>query len=206
MTCPRRRRRRTRYGPPPLSALRKCGVPCLPGRLTRGLPGLSTLINPQLVMGQCCGYDLIYGFAGRVQLVATPRYHATGCDVAAYRSLVLVRDDCEALGLEGLRGGVCAVNGFNSHLGANALSALVAPLSRNGRPFFKVRVSGAHINSLAYLRAREADVVAMDCVLHALLIRHRPNALSGTRVLCLSESVPSPPITTGASANRELIE
>lgn len=98
------------------------------------------------------------------------------------------------------------MNGFNSHSGANALRALVAPLSRNGRFFSKVRVSGAHISSLAYLRAGEADVVAMDCVLHALLLRHRPHAMSGTRVLCLSESVPSPPIITGASANRELIK
>ena len=186
--------------------LRKCGVPNVPERLTRGAPVVSMLINPRLLMGQCCGYDLIYGFASCVQLVATPRYHATGCDGATYRSLVLVRDDCEARSLEGLRGSVCAVNGFNSHSGANALRALVAPLSRKGRFFSRVRISGAHINSLAFLRAREADVMAMDCVLHALLARHRPQGLKGTRVLCLSEPAPAPPIITRASADRKLID
>jgi ABC-type phosphate/phosphonate transport system substrate-binding protein len=186
--------------------LRKCGVPSVPDRLTRGLPVLSMLINPQLLISQCCGYDLIYGFASCVQLIATPCYRAPGCDGAAYRSLVLVRDDCEAQSLERLRGGTCVVNGFNSHSGTNAMRALVAPLSRNGRFFSNVKVSGAHINSLACLVAGKADVMAMDCVLHALLDRHRPNALNGTRVLCWSEPVPAPPIVTSASADRELID
>lgn len=39
------------------------------------------------------------------------------------------------------------------------------------------------MNSLALLLAGEADVMAMDCVLHALLSWHRPTALSETRVL-----------------------
>ena len=37
------------------------------------------------------------------------------------------------------------------------------------------------MNSLALLLAGEADVMAMDCVLHALLSWHRPTALSETR-------------------------
>jgi ABC-type phosphate/phosphonate transport system substrate-binding protein len=171
----------------------------VPEQLTRGLPVPGFLTDPRLLIGQCCGYDLIYGFAASVDLIATPRYRAAGCDGANYRSLVLVREDRPADTLDGLRGGVCVINSFNSHSGANALRALVAPLSRNGRFFSEVKVSGGHVNSLALLRAGEADVMAMDCVLHALLSRHRPQALDGVRAIGQSASVPAPPFVTAAA-------
>jgi ABC-type phosphate/phosphonate transport system substrate-binding protein len=186
--------------------LRRIGVRGVPKRLTRG-PSVGALLSDRrLLIGQCCGYDLIYGFAGSVELVATPRYSAPGCEGANYRSLILVRADCPAGDLDDLRGLTCAINSFNSHSGTNALRALVAPLSRDGRFFSKVKVTGAHIDSLTLLRAGEADVMAMDCVLHALLSRHRPEALHGTRVLCWSDPVPAPPIITSAIADRNLIE
>jgi ABC-type phosphate/phosphonate transport system substrate-binding protein len=184
---------------------RRQGVDDVPERLTRGLPVPGVLTDPRLLIGQCCGYDVIYGFAGSVELVATPRYGAPGCDGANYRSFVLVRHDCKADGLDGLRGSVCAINSFNSHSGTNALRALVAPLSQDGRFFSEVKVSGAHVKSLALLHAGEADVMAMDCVLYALLSRYRPSALDGTRVICWSEPVPAPPIITSANTDRQLI-
>ena len=184
--------------------LRAKGLRDVPARLTREAPVPSLLTDPRLLVGQCCGYDLVYGFAGSVELVATPRYSAPGCQGADYRSFVLVRDDCQAGGLDELLGCVCAINGFNSHSGTNALRALVAPLSQGGRFFSEVKVSGAHMNSLALLRAGEADIMAMDCVLHALLARHRPQALTGTRVLCRSGPAPAPPIVTSATADGAL--
>jgi ABC-type phosphate/phosphonate transport system substrate-binding protein len=181
------------------------GVPDVPEGLTNrpAIPGVFT--NPQLLVGQCCGYDLIYGFASSVQLIAAPRYSAAGCEGANYRSFILVRDDSRAEDLDGLRGSVCAVNAFNSHSGTNALRALVAPLSQNGRFFSEVKVTGAHVKSLAFLRTGKADVIAMDCILHALLRRYRPRILNGTRVLCQSESAPAPPFITAATTNRERV-
>jgi ABC-type phosphate/phosphonate transport system substrate-binding protein len=185
--------------------LRQSGARNVPRRLTRGTPLVQRLVDPRLLFCQCCGYDLIYGFAGCVQLVATPVYTARGCDAACYRSLVLVRDDCRADCLDGLRDKVCVVNGFNSHSGTNALRALVAPLSCGGRFFSRVLVSGAHVESLAMLRSGVADVMAMDCVLHALLRRHRPHSLDGTRVLCRTDAVPAPPFVTAADAGSDLV-
>jgi ABC-type phosphate/phosphonate transport system substrate-binding protein len=183
----------------------RCGVSGVPRHLTRGRPLVSLLVDPGLLFGQCCGYDLIYGFAGSVKLVATPRYDAPGCDGSGYRSFVLVRDDCRAATLDGLRGGVCAVNGFNSHSGTNALRALVAPLSHEGRFFSDVTVTGAHMDSLALVLAGKADLMAMDCVLHALLNRHRPASLAGTRILCHTDVVPAPPFVTSASGKSDLM-
>ena len=186
--------------------LRSAGVSGVPRRLTLGPPVPGFLTDSRLLFGQCCGYDLIYGFAGSVQLVATPCYDAPGCDGPDYRSFVLVRGDDPSQCLDDLRGRVCVVNAFNSHSGTNALRALVAPLSRNGRFFSTVKVSGAHMNSLALLRAGEADVMAMDCILHALLRRHRPAALNGLRVLIASEPAPAPPFITAAAADRSEID
>ncbi|MHA1553404.1 MAG: phosphate/phosphite/phosphonate ABC transporter substrate-binding protein [Alphaproteobacteria bacterium] len=183
--------------------LRQQGMRDIPERLTRGpaIPGVFT--DPQLLIGQCCGYDLIYGFASNVHPVATPRFDAAGCNGPNYRSFVLVRDDFDADDLDDLRGRACAVNAFNSQSGTNALRSLVAPLSENGRFFSEVRATGAHIRSLAALRTGKVDVMAMDCILYALLRRHRPENLQGTRVLCETGSVPAPPFITSATTDRE---
>ena len=180
------------------------GVGGVPERLTHEPPIPAILTDPDLLIGQCCGYDVVYGFAGSVEMIATPRHPAPGCDGTNYRSFVLVRVDCRAGSLEELRGRVCVVNSFNYHSGTNALRALVGPLSRDGRFFSKVRVSGGHVDSLALLQAGEADVMAMDCVVHALLARHRPDALSGIKELGRNGVVPAPPFVTAAGTDREL--
>jgi ABC-type phosphate/phosphonate transport system substrate-binding protein len=180
-------------------ALRRAGIDDVPDRLTRQVAIPSVLSDPRLLIGQCCGYDLLYGFAGSTAVIATPRYAAAGCEGSRYRSFVLVRHESGIEALAELRGGVCAINSFNSHSGANALRPLVAPLARDGRFFARVVVTGAHVNSLALVCSGEADVMAIDCVLHALLARHRPESLLGTRILCATELAPAPPFITSAA-------
>lgn len=183
--------------------LRRRGVADAPASLTRDPPVPGVLTDPRLLIGQCCGYDVVYGFAASVVSVATPCYAADGCGGPTYRSFVLVREDSPATDLAGLRGGICAINSFNSHSGTSALRGLIAPLSREGRFFSGVRVSGSHLNSLALLLAGKADVMAMDCVLYALLMRHRPAALAGTRVIGRTAPAPAPPfITSAVNADR----
>lgn len=186
--------------------LRRQGVRGVPRRLSRGASAHSLLSNPALLLGQCCGYDIVYGFSSTLALVATPRYAAPGCEGTDHRSLVLVRADAPARDLADLGGGACVVNGFASHSGTNALRHLVAPLSRDGRFFRRVIASGGHLASLDLLCRGKADVMAIDGVLHALLARDRPRALAGTRVLCRTEPAPNPPFVTAASADPDLVE
>lgn len=181
------------------SHLRHAGIEA-PAGLARDVPVPGVFCDPDLLMAQCCGYDLVYGFAASLTPLATPCHAAPGCEGASYRSFVLVRDDSRATDLADLRGTTVAVNSFNSHSGTNALRALVAPLARGGRFFGAVRATGAHRASLALLLAGEADVMAMDCVLHALLAKHRPAALAGTRILAVTDSAPAPPLVTSARA------
>ncbi len=181
--------------------LRRQGIAGAPSHLTRGRPVPALLADPRLIFGQCCGYDVVYGFSDCLTVLATPDYDAPGCDDGDYVSLVLVPAGSPAQALEDLAGRTAVVNGFNSHSGTNALRSLVAPLSRNGRFFAAVKVSGAHMASLAMLESGEADVMAMDGVLHALLARHRPAALAGTRILCASDPAPAPPFVTARATD-----
>jgi ABC-type phosphate/phosphonate transport system substrate-binding protein len=185
--------------------LRRAGVSDVPAALRQERPAGEVWADPALLLSQCCGADLTGAFAGALRVVATPCYRAPGCTGPRYASLVVVAEGSDVRGLEGLRGRVAAINQPQSHSGMNALRALIAPLSRDGRFFSVVEVSGAHTESLAMVASGKADVAAIDCVTHALLARHRPAALAGTRVLCRSAAAPAPPYVTRAAAGDDLV-
>lgn len=174
--------------------LKRARIKDVPPALAHDTPVDALWSDPALLLSQCCGYDIIHRYAGRLRPIATPRYDAPGCRGSDFVSLIVVAADSDAHAPADLRGTVCAINGPHSHSGMNALRALVAPFSRDGRFFSSVVESGSHLASLAAVARGEADIAAIDCVTHALLARHRPGALAGTRVLCQSEPAPGLPI------------
>jgi ABC-type phosphate/phosphonate transport system substrate-binding protein len=182
------------------------GVADAPAALAPDQPIASLWSRPDLLLSQCCGYDLVHAFAGALQPLATPCYGVPGCAGPSYSSIVVVAESSQACGLDDLRGGVCAINSRHSHSGMNALRALIAPLSRQGHFFRAVRVSGAHSASIGMVARGEADVAAIDCVVHALLARHRPSALAGTRPLVHTASAVAPPFVTCAGADDQKVE
>lgn len=149
-----------------------------------------------LFVSQCCGYDLVNRYGGILRPLVTPRYTAPGCRGSEYCSQIVVGEGAAIAELSDARGRVCAINGFDSHSGMNALRALVAPLHRHGRFFSRVTQCGSHADSLAAVARGDADICAVDCVSHALLARHRPAALAGTRILCQSARAPAIPFVT----------
>lgn len=185
--------------------LRHQDVPGVPDTLTFGQPVAELCSDPALLLSQCCGADLVGALAGALRPVATPRYRAPGCAGTRYASVVVVAEAASIRRLADLRHKVVAVNGPHSHSGMNALRALIAPISRDGRFFDEVVHTGAHVASLAMVASGEADCAAIDCVVHALLARHRPAALAGTRVLCRTGSAPAPPYVTRADADDVLL-
>lgn len=187
-------------------ALARAGVKNVPAVLVHDAPAAELWAAPDLLFSQCCGYDLLHGAARGLRPLATPCYRAPGCAGPGYLSIAVVPEDSAAERLEDLRGTVCAINSWCSHSGMNALRALVAPLSRGGRFFGAIEVSGSHAASLGMVARREADVAAIDCVTLALLARHRPAALAGTRSLCRTASAIAPPFVTRADAPDDLIE
>jgi len=185
--------------------LAQAGIADVPAALAGAQPLATLWRRRDLLLSQCCGYDLVNAHAGALRPLATPCYAAPGCAGPRYVSIVVVAEHAPARGLEDLRGGVCAINGWGSHSGMSALRALIAPLARRGRFFAKVEVSGAHSASLAMVARGEADVAAIDCVVHALLARHRPAALRGTRPLTETAGAPAPPLVTRARADEDVV-
>ena len=161
--------------------------------------------QPELLFSQACGYDVLHDHAAFLRVVATPRYRAAGCAGANYRSAIVVREKHRADSLSDLRGSTVVVNDPTSHSGTNALRALVAPLSRNGHFFKKVKVSGAHTESLSMLASQQADVASIDLVVWALCQRVRPRALEGLRMLTQTETAPAPPFVTSRSLSEEML-
>lgn len=186
-------------------AFRLEGVTEVPARLTRSAAHREDWTSPDLLFTQTCGYPLTHDLAGKVRLIATPRYRADGCEGASYCSFVLVREDSPARGAADLRGLRCAVNNLDSQSGYSALRGLVAPLARAGRFFGDVSISGSHVASIGMLAAGTADVAAVDCVTIALARRIRPSALAGIRILCRTASAPSLPYVTAFRASDDLV-
>ena len=186
--------------------LRERGWRGVPATLDRSQAYTAQWGNAGLLLSQACGYDVLYGFADALRLVATPRFAAPGCEGPNYSSYIVVRDRSPYEKLEDLRGARAAINAPSSHSGANALRQRVAPLQEKGRFFSSVRTSGSHEQSLRLIRGDEVDVAAIDCVTHALFARHRPEALAGARVLESTPLVPAPPFVTAAGMTLEGVD
>lgn len=186
-------------------AMRREGIEDVPDTLCRDGDATSVWRAPDLLFSQTCGYPLTHDFAGQLRVVATPCFDCAGCVGPSYRSLVVVRADDPANDFDDLRDRVAAVNGPDSQSGYSALRATVAPLSRSGRFFSEVVVSGGHANSLAFVAEGKADVCAVDCVTHALLVRYRPAAVANLRVLGTTTDAPGLPYVTRANAGDDLL-
>ncbi len=186
--------------------LRERGWREVPAALERSQAYTVQWVNAELLLSQACGYDVLYGFADALRLVATPRFAAPGREGPNYSSHIVVRDHSPYEKLEDLRGARAAINAPSSHSGANALRQRVARLQKKRRFFTSVRTSGSHELSLRLIRGDEVDVAAIDCVTHALFARHRPVALAGTRVLESTPLVPAPPFVTAAAMTLERVD
>ncbi len=177
--------------------LRARGLFDAPDQLTRDIPPDVLWTLPDLVLAQTCGLPLATRLERQVQVVATPRYRARGCDGIDYRGAVVVRAEHPASSLDDLRGGRCAVNDLTSNSGMNLLRAEVAPLAQ-GRAFFRsVLITGGHLASAEAVVRDEADLAALDCVTFAHLQRWRPRLAAGLRVLTWTVRSPGLPLITG---------
>ena len=105
------------------------GLEGAPPALTRDRSHREVWVDPDLLLGQTCGYPFTHELAGRVQLVATPRFAVPACAGAWYTSRVVVRAGLSAARLEDLAGAVCAATEKDSQSGMSALRAVIAPLA-----------------------------------------------------------------------------
>lgn len=178
------------------AACREAGIEFAPDNLERELDYREQWGHPNLMFTQCCGYDVAVDAGRSLRAIAAPRFVFGGCRDHLHSSYIVVRQDDPAWGIADLRGRRVALNNVSSHSGTNALRAVIAPFSRNGRFFGQVRLSGAHVASLNLLHDNQVDVACVDCVTWGLLEKHRPAALQGLRKIAQTPLAPVPPYVT----------
>lgn len=176
--------------------MRARGIKEVPDVLERELHHHEQWGYPTLMFTQACGYDVAVDHALHLRVVAAPCFDLPGCEGHLYSSFILVKDDSKYAELTDLRGLRCAVNNQTSHSGTNALRGVIAPLSRDGKFFSSVVVSGGHTHSLKLLPESKVDVICVDCITYGLLKRYRPSAIEGTRILASTPLAPAPPFVT----------
>lgn len=184
---------------------RAAGLADVPRSLTRASCAADIWGHPRLLFAQTCGYPLTHGFVGKLRVVATPCYDAPGCAGSDYASAIVVRSDSPARTIAEVIGGRCAINEPGSQSGCNALRAAVAPHCGTGPAFREQLATGTHLASIRAVAKGRADVCAVDAVTHALLARHRAEALAGTRVLTYTERVPGLPYVTRAKVGDDIV-
>ncbi|THD61587.1 PhnD/SsuA/transferrin family substrate-binding protein [Phenylobacterium sp.] len=154
--------------------------------------------DSQLLLAQTCGYPLMTGLRGAVQLVATPRYRAPGSEGPFHRSAIIVAATRDAERLVELRGSRAALNSWTSNTGMNLLRAAVSEVA-GGQPFFSdVSVTGSHLASLTAVAEGRADLAAIDNVTYAQICRLSPDLAAGVRNLQWTASTPGLPLVTSA--------
>lgn len=186
-------------------SLRGAGLAETPENLTRTPNVTDSWTMPGLLFTQTCGYPFTHDWSDKLRLVATPRYDAEGCVATSYSSAFIVAETNAAETLEDLRGQCIAFNARHSQSGFNAPRASIAPLARDGTFFGVAKQSGGHRQSMAMVRAGEADVCAVDCVTWAMHRRHAPEVIDGLRVLDWSGSAPNLPYVTAIQRDDETV-
>jgi len=186
--------------------LRRHGLADVPDKLTHDRPVSELWSDPDLLISQCCGADVMHSYKNRLLPIATPEFAAPGCLGGTYCSIVVVADDCPFDDVRDMRGAVAVINGSESHSGMSSLRHLVSGRHVDGHFFAGVKVSGSHLASLEMIRRREADVAAIDSVTLALIQRHLDDAMRGVRVLGETYRAPAPPYVVRVSTPAEEIE
>lgn len=183
--------------------LQRAGVDAAAVTLLHDQPVRDLWSDEQLLMSQCCGFDVVFGYRDALEVLVTPVYAVEGCAGGHYRSHIVVHQDSGLQDLVDLRTKVAAINGPESHSGMNSLLSLIQPLSQDGYFFSQIKVSGAHVNSLRLLQQREVDVAAIDCMTYALLERYQPAAVAGLSTIAYTDLAPSLPYVTRKSLPQE---
>lgn len=148
---------------------------------------------PELLLTQTCGYPLITQLRGQVRVIGRPRYELPHSSDGEHCSVLLTRDDNPHQTLADFYNSRGVINGHDSNSGMNLLRERLAPLQRDGRFFASVGISGAHRESLRWLRENRADLAAIDSVTYAYLARFAPQEVAGLRIVSLSAPSPTLP-------------
>jgi ABC-type phosphate/phosphonate transport system substrate-binding protein len=181
--------------------LENAGLSDVPLSLTRSEDHANAWRHPNLLLGQACGYPLMKQFRNAVRIIATPVYTSPGCDGPHHCSVFISNMKAGRQRLHDLRGGICAVNGYDSNTGMNLLRAAIAPLARGKSFFDSVLVTGSHLASLKAVADGRADLAAIDCVSFTHFQRFESSLAARVARIGPSMRTAAPPFITAAETD-----
>ncbi len=179
--------------------LRNKGLDNVPDHLTHDQLVSTLWHDPDLLISQCCGYDIVHSYKNILRPIATPKFAAFGCLGENYCSSIVVAETCPYSDVRDMAGTIAVINGPESHSGMSALRHLVAQCHDEGRFFSEVKISGSHVASLDMIRHNKADIAAVDSVTLALLSKHQSHTMKGLKILGTTYTAPAPPYVVRAN-------
>lgn len=162
--------------------------------------------RPNVLISQTCGYPLMHGLHEQVQLIATPRFDAPGCEGAHYSSVLVTRADAQFDTLAACRGKRAAYNQDDSNSGMNVFRHAVAPFSRAGGFFSAALRTGSHLGSLRAVAENHADVAAIDCVTFAFVCDEMPELARQVRQIGVTAAAPGLPLIASDTVPVQTVE
>ncbi|HEX3639188.1 MAG TPA: PhnD/SsuA/transferrin family substrate-binding protein [Paraburkholderia sp.] len=162
--------------------------------------------RPNVLLSQTCGYPLMHGLHEQVQVIATPRFDAPGCDGADYSSVLVTRAQASFDSLAACRGGRAAYNQDDSNSGMNVFRHAVAPLARDRAFFSAVLRTGSHLGSLRAVVDDRADIAAIDCVTFAFVCDELPELARKVRQIGVTAASPGLPLIASNNVPPATIE
>ena len=171
-----------------------------------GLGLLELFRAPQLLLTQTCGYPLMTQLRGQVQLIGRPRYEWPDSSGGAHCSLIVSRSGDPRRDLADFKGSRGVINDLNSNSGMNLLRHRLAPLQQTGQFFASVAISGAHQQSLRWVRKGWADLASIDSVTFAYLAHYAPAEVAGVRIVARTASSPTLPYITALGTGCDAAE
>jgi ABC-type phosphate/phosphonate transport system substrate-binding protein len=185
---------------------------------TRGVEGVHDVLDrthhvhdlwrdPNLLLGQACGYPLIADDSLDLQIIALPIYDIPGSTSgdATHASVLVARANDGRRSLVDYRDSRAAINDPQSNTGMNLFRATLAPIAETSAFFARVVQTGSHRGSVEAIAAGNADIAAIDTVTYATLVRHEPDLTAPLRIVARSPASPTLPFVTSAATSIETI-
>ena len=149
--------------------------------------------DPNLCLGHICGYPFQRDFLDTHEVIAVPEFAIDGCTGLHYSSWVVARAGDLRHALEDFKDSIAAINSPDSNSGMNAFRHTLSGIAPGPRFFREVKLSGSHLNSLALIRSRNADIAAIDAITFDLAQRLHLFDPSNFKILTQTRSAPGLP-------------
>ncbi|PCI03414.1 MAG: hypothetical protein COB78_10680 [Hyphomicrobiales bacterium] len=172
-----------------------------PSFLTFGQPLEDVWLDPNLLIGHCCGWPYVSKLRDKVTLIGRFNFGVESCPPGHYNSVFIAPKNSEWRSVGDLSDNKpsIAVNSTDSQSGFRALGEVFENIESSER----LIVTGSHRDSIYAIANGEAEFAAIDAITWELAKEYEPMA-EDVRVIGHSLPKPGLPLIT-ANANHELV-